>query len=160
MTLDGGDESDFLINPAGIVARGVAEGLSANQISKSLRDNGAGLRRSTVLKLVGEVRAAIANRESVASMPTNRLPTGDEYARWVTNRRGYSTQLKVITRDKATGLIGSTVSSYTTTQQHTIDEAIANTVADWEDLTGSEGQYEDQQLLGVLPWNIFEMGPE
>lgn len=156
---DGGEESNYLINPAGIVARGVSEGLSANKIVAALRDAGAGMRRQTVLQMVGEVRAAIANRPMVAGMRTDTLPTGDQYAKWTTARQGYSTQMQILTRDRGTGLIGSTVTSYTTDQAHTIDEAIANKLADWEDLTEAGDQYEDQQLLGIVPWNIFEMGP-
>lgn len=153
-------ESNFIINPAQIVARGVAEGLSANKIGKALQDAGAGFRRQTVLRMVSEVRAAIANRPMVAAMDTDRLPTGDQYARWTTARRGFSTQMLVVTRDRETGLIGTSVSSYTTGAAHTIDEAIQNKLSDWEDLTETGDQYEDQQLLGVVPWNIFQMGPE
>lgn len=153
-------ESDFTINPAQIVARGVAEGMSANAIGRSLQEAGAGFRRQTVLRMVSEVRAAIANRPMVAAMPTDRLPTGDEYARWTTARRGFSTQMLIVTRDRETGLIGTAKSSYTTGSAHTIDEAIQNKLQDWQDLTETGDQYEDQQLLGIVPWNIFEMGPE
>lgn len=154
------EETDFLINPAQIVARGVAEGMSANQISQSLKDAGAGLRRQTVLRMVGEVRAAIANRPQVQAMATNVLPTGDQYARWTTNRRGYSTQMIALMRDRQTGLIGTQLTSYTTRAQHTIDEAIQAKLGDMMDYTETGASGEDQQLLGILPWNIFEMGPE
>lgn len=161
MTFDDseGDEG-YAINPAGFVAQGVSQGLSGRQIISLLRDNGVRIANQTAYRLIGEVREAIANRETIQGLPTDRLPTGGEYAWWVTNRRGFSTQVLVLTRDRATGLIGSTVSSYTTRDAHTIDEALQNKLADWEDLTGAEGEYEDQQLLGMLPWNIFQMGPE
>lgn len=161
MTFDDGvPESDFIINPAQFVAQGVAEGLSGRSIINALQDAGAGMRTSVVYKLIGEVRAAIANRPDVQAIPTDQLPSAEQYAPWQTNRRGYSTQLTVLTRDRTTGLIGTTTTSYTTRDPHTIDEAIQNKLADWEELTDAEGSYEDQQLLGMLPNNIFAMGPD
>lgn len=147
-------------NPAGLIARGVNEGLSGRQIISSLRDAGMGIRDSVVYRTIGEVRAAIANREHVAGLPTNVLPSAEDYSPWSTARTGYATQLLVFTRDRETGLIGSTVSTYTTQDPHTIDEAIAAKQADWEDLTESGNDYEDQQYLGVVPFNIFAMGPQ
>lgn len=156
---EAGADEGFVINPAQIVAQGVSEGLSGRQIIKALRDNGAGRRDSVVYKMIGEIRAAIANRPIAQGLPTNQLPTGDQYAKWTTARRGYSTQMKIVTRDKNSGLIGTSMTSYTTTDPHTIDEAIANKMADLEDAAEEGNSGEDQQLLGVLPWNIFEMGP-
>ena len=118
-----------------------------------------GVRDSTVYQTIGEVRAAIANREVVAGLDPSVMPAPGDYAKWTTNRRGYSTQFLVVTRDKATGLIGTTVSSYTTRDQHSIDVALQVKMGDWQTLTDEGGEYEDQQLLGMIPYNIFEMGP-
>ena len=159
MATDSGDTGPILWNPAGVVARGVTEGMSGRQIISALRDAGMGIRDSVVYRMVGEVRAAIANREHVATLPTDQLPDATDYAQWTTNRSGYSTQLLVFTRDRETGLIGSTVSSYTTADPHTIDEAIAAKQSDWEDLTATGSEYEDEQYLGVVPFNLFVMGP-
>ena len=150
----------WAVNPAMIIARGIEEGLSGRAIIGALQNAGVGLRWSTVYRTIGEVRAAIANREMVAGMPTNRLPTGDEYAKWTTNRTGYSTQMLVVTRDRTTGLIGTSTSSYTTRDQHTIDEALQNKLADVEQMAEGSDTFGDQQILGVVPWNIFQMGPE
>lgn len=146
-------------NPAGVVARGVSEGMSGRQIIASMRAGGMGLRDSTVYKMIGEVRAAIANREHVAGLNTSILPSATDYAKWQTARTGFSTQLLIVTRDRETGLIGTTVSSYTTLDPHTPDEAIAAKQADWEDLTETGNDYEDQQYLGAVPYNLFAMGP-
>lgn len=150
----------FIINPAQIVASGVSQGLSGRSIIKLLRDNGAGRRDSVVYKMIGEIRAAIDNRPMVQGMSTNVLPTGDQYAKWTTARTGYSTQMKLVTRDRDTGLIGTSMTSYTTRDPHTIDEAIANKMADLEVAFEGDDAYDNQDVLGVLPWNIFEMGPE
>lgn len=159
MANSGGGTGGNIWNPAGIVARGVAEGMSGRQIIAAMREAGAGVRDATARRMIGEVRASIANREHVAGMDTSKLPNANDYAQWTTNRTGYSTQLLVFTRDRETGLIGSTVSSYTTLDPHTPDEAIAAKQADWEDLTDTGNEYEDQQYLGAVPFNLFAMGP-
>lgn len=160
MPSDDDEGGGFVINPAQIVARGVAEGLSASKIVGLLQDNGAGMRRQTVYRMVSEVRAAIANRPMVQGMPTDRLPTGDEYTKWTTARTGYSTQILMVTRDRETGLIGTSMTSYTTRDPHSIDVALQTKLGDFEEQFGEGGNYEDQQLLGAIPFNIFEMSPE
>lgn len=157
MANEGGDAGPIIWNPAGIIAKGVTEGLSGRQIIQALRDAGMGLRDAVVYRTIGEVRAAIANRETIAQINTSILPSPDQYAQWSTARNGYSTQLLIFTRDRETGLIGETVSSYTTTDPHTPDEAIAAKQADWEDLTESGSEYDDQQYLGAVVYNLFQM---
>jgi hypothetical protein len=129
---DAGGGSEIIWNPAGIVARGVTSGLSGRQIITELQQAGLGVRTSVVYRMIGEVRAAIANREGVAAMDTSLMPRADQYAPWQTARTGYSTQLLVVTRDRETGAIGTSVSSYITADPHTPDEAIAAKEADWE----------------------------
>jgi hypothetical protein len=160
MATKGAGGGGTLWNPAGVVARGVSEGLSGRQIIAALRESGMGLREATVRRMIGETRAAIANRPLVGGLDTSILPGPEHYAQWTTNRRGYSTQMLVMTRDTATGIIGEQVSSYTTSDPHTIDEAMAAKLADFQDeeIIGDSGT--GQQLLGVMPWNIFQMGPE
>lgn len=160
MASKGGESEGVLWNPAGVVARGVSEGMSGRQIIAALREAGMGLRDATVRKMIGETRAAIANRPMVGGLDTSLIPSAENYAKWSTNRTGYSTQLLVMTRDQSTGIIGETVSSYTTAEPHTIDEAIAAKLADFsdEEIIGDSGN--NQQLLGAIPWNIFQMGPE
>jgi len=152
-----GESGGAIWNPAGVVARGVSEGMSGRQIIAALRDAGMGLRDATVRKMIGETRAAIANRPLVGGLDTSALPNGSDYAKWSTNRTGYSTQLLMMTRDVSTGIIGETVTAYTTADPHTIDEAIAAKLADFsdEEIIGDSGN--NQQLLGAIPWNIFEM---
>jgi hypothetical protein len=153
-------EEQITWNPASVVARGVAEGMSGNAIVRALQQAGMGVNRGTVFKMIGQVRAAIANREHVATMPTDQLPAARDYATWTTSREGFSTQLLVFTRDRETGIIGSQVSSYTTLDPHSPDEAIAAKQADWLDLTAQGSEYEDQQYLGAIPYNLFQMVTE
>jgi hypothetical protein len=92
-------------------------------------------------------------------MDTSLMPRADQYAPWQTARTGYSTQLLVVTRDRETGAIGTSVSSYITADPHTPDEAIAAKEADWEEMTATGNEYDDQQYLGAIPYNLFAMGP-
>jgi hypothetical protein len=160
VTFEDEGEAPPIINPLPFIAQGVSEGMSANAIQRALQAAGAGINRQTLLRVVGEVRAAIANRPIAQSINTSTLPTGDQYTKWTTNKRGYSTQMRGVFKDKETGLISLHTTSYTSKLPHTIDTAIANKMSDLEDFAEAGNSGEDLTLIGVIPWNIFEMGPE
>lgn len=108
--------------------------------------------------MIGEARAALANRGDEISRPLNRRPTADETTVWTTRKAsGWAQQVEVMFRDRDTNAIIARPYFLTGRQlrsrQFVIDEAMG--------IYNPEGTDGDrQQLLGAIYTGTYRMIPE
>lgn len=94
------------LTPAWFAYRVVAEGLSANAALRMAQDAGLGVRRSTFLQMVGQVRAHYARTTVEPTLPLNRRPTPQEVTPITSKvQRGYIQYVDLFVRNKTTGLV-------------------------------------------------------
>lgn len=82
----------------------VKDGISANAALRMAAEAGIGVRRSTFLKMVGEVKAHYSRAVTEPSLPMNRRPSGTEITGITTKtQRGYIQYVDLFVRNKTTG---------------------------------------------------------
>lgn len=85
-------------DPRALLARAIEEGLSANKALQTFREAGLGMRRETFLNLYGEMRAAIGNRDLLASIDYGVIPDEARFTPWSAGTPGtyvYGVQLGI-----------------------------------------------------------------
>lgn len=94
------------LTPAWFAFLTVKEGVSANAALRMATEAGMGVRRSTFLKMVGEVKAHYSRSIVEPSRPMNRRPTPQEVTDLTTkSQRGYIQYIDLFVRNKTTGLV-------------------------------------------------------
>lgn len=152
------DEGVNVGNPAGFIADRIREGVNANRALQEFQGAGGGMRRQSWYRLYGEVRDSIARSPEASSLDPGATPTGAQYGTWAMGRGGqFATQVNIMFRDKASGVVGSAPYTHISDEEHTPDEAIAAGI-DLYSNDDAASRY-DQQILGGIVTNVWQTIP-
>lgn len=152
------DEGVNVGNPAGFIADQIRSGVNATNALEGFREAGGGMRRQSWFRLYGEVADSIARSPEAAALDPAAYPDAENYGEWAAGQGGqYATQVNIMIRDRASGVVGSAPYTHITDDPHTPDEAIAAGV----DLYSNDdaAQRYDQQILGGVVTGIWQTIP-
>lgn len=102
------------------------QGYSANSALAFLREQGAGMRRQTFLRVWGEVGRSLQQQPALGTIPQDAPRPASEMATWRAGRPGqYGYQVNVLVRDRPTGLVSTRTTYVFTPTNITPAEAAA-----------------------------------
>lgn len=147
-----------MANPASFIARFLDEGYTARDALDVFRSQGGAMRTQTWYRAWGEMENVVSRRAQWATVDPDLFPSADLYAPWSAGRPGsYATQVKVLLRDRETGLVSSIGYTHITDEPHTPAEAMDAGMGIYQQGSEDESTDYDQQVVGAIPIGFYEM---
>lgn len=135
-----------------LIRTGFESGASGASILRGLRDVGLGIREGSFYELAGEVRSAMAQAESMASIPLDQTLTPENYAVWHGGAADtYLHRVSLLIRESEEGVLSVIRKNFDVLSDTPLSqaEAVLRATELFEENTGSQN-YPTQELLGAV----------
>lgn len=141
--------------------RTVKSGLSGAEGLRQLRAAGMHVTTQTWYRMIGQVRASLANQITEVTLPQNRRPLGHEIQKYTHSKAtGYMHYIDVFVKDKETGLVKIRPYGVRTQKLLTRSEAVRRGLSAFQDAIDSDpGQY-PETVLGAVHTGAYQFVPD
>lgn len=147
-------------NVIGAIASWITGGRGQTESLRAFRDAGGKIRTQTWGQLWRNTQSTIRNRETVASLPTNRRPTDDLFSPWATAKPDmYAYQVNVMVRDRDSGIVTSRPYTYFSRDRVTPNRAIADALNTYTDGIEESDEYASESIEGAVLTGLFKTVP-
>lgn len=147
-------------NIVGAIAKWIGAGVKQTQALQDFRAAGGAIRTQTWGQLWRNTAATISNRETIATLPTNRRPTEDMFSPWATTKPDmYAYQVNVVVRDKDSGLTTSRPYTFFSSDRVSPNVAIQDALNTYADGIEESEEYEAESIEGAVLTGLFKTVP-
>lgn len=147
-------------NIIGAIAGWIGQGKAQTESLRAFREAGGAIRTQTWGQLWRNTAATIANRETIATLPTNRRPSEDQFSPWATTKPNmYAYQVNVVVRDKDSGITTSRPYTFFSADRVTPNQAIADAMNTYTDGIEESEEYEGEVIEGAVLTGLFKTVP-
>lgn len=147
-------------NIIGAIVGWISGGKGQTESLRAFRDAGGKVRTQTWGQLWRNTAATINNRETIASLPTNRRPTDDMFSPWATTKPDmYAYQVNVMVRDRDAGIVTSRPYTYFSRNRVSPNVAIQDALNTYIDGIEESDDYQSESIEGAVLTGLFKTVP-